>query len=128
MQGILQIGKEGASHHVDDFKGVTVNLRFILRIELSTMASRAQEPLCKRVNGVLFCCVKERRQIKRSYGRTTTKSCLDRFHVSIDNDSIRVNQAPAFDQFYHLPRLLCALSACLEFCVLSRRGRGALVC
>jgi len=91
------------------------------------MASRAQEPLCKRVNGVLFRYAQECRQIKKGYGRTTTKSCLDRFHVSSNNDSIRVNQAPAFDQFYHLPRLLCAPSACLEFCVLPVRGRGALI-
>ena len=37
------------------------------------------------------------------------------FMSSSDSDSIRVNQAPAFDQFYHLSRLLRALSACLEF-------------
>ena len=57
--------ERGSVTSCEQLTAVTVNLRFTLQAELSTMASLAQEPLYKRVNGVLFRCVQECRQIKR---------------------------------------------------------------
>ena len=57
--------KEGVSHHVNTLK-YRCHSEFNSFCKLSTMASRAQEPLCKCVNRVLFRCGHECRQIKRS--------------------------------------------------------------